>query len=260
MPQHESLLLDATISGPRNARKLGCTFENAQLLMITSLLREIIANADGVRAVRINKEWKQFDPHVWDMDMGVKIKVGLGTGTRERDMRALQAIFLLQKEIFAALGPDNPLVKPNQFYNTLEKIVEASGLPNAEPYFTKSDPAELNRRLAESKNRPNPEMIKVQGQIELEKAKIAGSREKEKALMEADLVTKRAYRDANVAIEQIKRQSEDRIATLNAQIEREKIASNEAIEQRKLDQQAMLDAERVAVKRAGANSHDSPSV
>jgi hypothetical protein len=104
------------------------------------LLKLVIAHADEPRTVRLRGEWVEYDPRTWNADMDCTVNVGLGGGTKERDMTMLQIVLGLQKELIASIGADNPYVKPDQLYNTLEKIVETAGFPSADPYFTKPDP------------------------------------------------------------------------------------------------------------------------
>lgn len=100
------------------------------------LLKLIIANADAPRALRLRGEWVEFDPRAWDADMDCTVNIGLGGGSRERDLGILQMILAQQKDVLASLGAENPLVKPDQVYNTLAKMVEIAGFPNADPFFT----------------------------------------------------------------------------------------------------------------------------
>ena len=156
------------------------------------LLRLVIAHADGERTVRMKGEWVTYDPRVWNVDMDCEVNVGLGGGSRERDMMMLQTVYGLQKEVVAAFGPDNPFVKPEQLYNTFEKIVETAGFPSALPFFTKPDPEEVAAKMEAAKNKPDPEERKVQAQIQIEQAKMEFGREKEAAQMDADLKVKMA--------------------------------------------------------------------
>ena len=156
------------------------------------VLKLVVAHADQARTVKLRGEWHKFDPRVWTAEMDCSVNVGLGAGSRERDMSVLQVILGLQREIIANFGADNPLVKPEQLYATLEQIVEASGLPSADPYFTEPDPQEIAAKLEAAKNAPDPEMAKMQGQMQLEQQKAQAQVEREQAQMEADLVTKQA--------------------------------------------------------------------
>jgi hypothetical protein len=180
------------------------------------LLKLVIAHSDGPRIVRMKGEWVQYDPRVWNAEMDCQVNIGLGGGTKERDMAVLQVIYGLQKELLLSMGADNVFVKPEQLYNTLEKITETAGFPSAQPYFTDPDPEEVQRKMDEAKNAPNPDVVKIEAQgkvdaqiaqmnaqttLQLEQSKLniqaqseqmkaEVARDKEAAQMQADLATK----------------------------------------------------------------------
>jgi len=193
------------------------------------LLKLVIAHADGPRTVQIRGEWKSYDPSVWNVDMDCTVNVGLGGGTKERDLSVLQVVLGLQKELLASLGPDNVYVKPDQLYNTLEKIVETAGFPSALPFFTKPDPEEVKQKFEAAAKQPNPDEQKLQAQMQLEKAKMEAARDKEMAQMEADLQVKSAEmeKDAIARREQLQAdqiKEEQRLA-----FERERLAQERDI-------------------------------
>lgn len=203
------------------------------------LLKLVIAHADADRTVRIRGEWKRYDPRVWNVDMDCTINVGLGGGTKERDMAVLQIILGLQKEILGTIGADNPYVKPDQLYNTLARITETAGFPSADPFFTEPDMQEVAAKLAEAKNQPNPEQMKLQAQMQLEQAKMAANRDKEKSQMEADLVVKRAE------IEARSQENAEKLA-----IEREKLAQQERIELTRIEADLIKSREQAQMRAA----------
>src|SRR5690606_9943930 len=84
---------------------------------------------------------------------------------------------------------------------SLSKLVESAGLKTPSLYFTEPDPQEVQAKLAAMRNKPDPEQMKLQAQMQLEQAKMMASRDKEKAQMEADLVVKRAEIEANTRAE-----------------------------------------------------------
>ena len=157
------------------------------------LLRLVISHADRARTLRLTKEWVEYDPRQWNVDMDCKVNIGLGAGSRERDLTVLQLIYGLQKELLLNLGAENPIVKPDQVYNTLEKIVETAGFPSADPYFTKPDPEEVKKALSKGEG-PSDAEIKAKTTMQIEQVKAQARTAVEKAQMEADI----AVRDAEM--------------------------------------------------------------
>ncbi|WP_420013326.1 portal protein [Tateyamaria sp.] len=170
------------------------------------LLKLVIAHHDQPRTVRIRGEWVQYDPAHWNVDMDCTVNVGLGAGSRERDMSVLQIVLGLQKELLASIGPDNPYVKPDQLYNTLEKMTETAGFPSAEPYFTKPDPQEIAAKLQAQQNKPDPQTQKVQAQMQLEQTKAQARQQVEEAQMQADLQVREREQQLQLQIEALKGQ------------------------------------------------------
>lgn len=132
-------------------------------------------------------------------------------------------------------------------------MTEAAGFPTPEPYFTEPNPETIQQKMEEEANRPNPEMLKIQGQMQLEQAKMAAARDKEMAQMEADLKVKDAEIIADTERQRVelaaksheqdaKLQSD---AILNEQklaFEREKLDREEALEREKMSFQAQMKA------------------
>ncbi len=164
------------------------------------LLKLVVANADQPRTVRLRGKWVQFDPRAWDADMDCEVNIGLGGGSRERDMMLLQMILAQQEKVMAAFGPDNPMVKPDQVYNTLAKMVEIAGFPSPDPYFTKPDPAEIQAKQQEAANQPTPEQVKAESAAQLEQIKAEARGQIEQAQMQADLVVQKAKLDSDAAL------------------------------------------------------------
>lgn len=215
------------------------------------LLKLIIQHQDKPRTVRLRDQWVQFDPRTWNADMDAVVNVGLGAGTRERDMMALMQVISLQKEVLASMGPRVGMqyVTPQNLYNAMAKLIEASGLRNVDMYLSKPDDQQIMQAIAEQAQQPSPEQIKAQTTLAVEdkrterelaklqantaakaaefKVKMQADANKELAQLEADLVTKQKEIEAEAAA----RMDE---AMLRAATDREKIDADlnrEAIKQ-----------------------------
>ncbi len=174
------------------------------------LLRLVIAHADQPRTMMVSGKYVQYDPRVWDADMKCTISIGLGGGTKERDLASLQIVLNMQKEVIAAFGNDNPFVKPEQLFNTMAKITETTGLPSADPFFTRPDPQEIEAKKQEAANTPDPEMLKLQAQMQLEQQKAQTQAQREEAQMQADMMVREqeAARDEEADIRKHMRELE----------------------------------------------------
>ncbi|MEX2741096.1 phage portal protein [Rhizobium mongolense] len=141
------------------------TISRGLIRVFKGLLKLTIKHQDKPRTIRLRNTWVTFDPRPWNGDMDVTVNTGLGAGTRERDMMMMQMISGLQEKLLASLGAaDNPFVTPDNVYNALSKLVEASGLRSVDQYFTKPDPEKIKKMLEAKANQPNPEMEKLKQQ------------------------------------------------------------------------------------------------
>ena len=193
------------------------------------LLKLIIAHADRPRTLLVNSEFVEYDPRTWDAGMECTINIGLGGGTKERDLASLQIVLNMQKELIAAFGNDNPFVKPDQLYNTLQKITETTGLPSADPFFSKPDPQEMQQRLAQAAQQPDPEQVKLQAQMALEEKKAETQASREAAQLEADLLLKREEAQRETAALEMEHQREKEKIMLAHEAKLAEIQANRAV-------------------------------
>ena len=124
---------------------------------------------DKARMVRMRNEWVQIDPRFWDTSMDANINIALGNGDTNERLQALMMIMSKQEQILQQLGPTNPLVTPQQFSNTLRKIVELSGFKDSTSFF-QNIPADYVPPTPQPK--PTPEEVLAQVQAESIKADI----------------------------------------------------------------------------------------
>ena len=103
--------------------------------LFKGILFLVVTHQDKARMVRMRNEWVAIDPRHWDAGMDATINIALGNGDTNERMQALMMILAKQEQILQQLGPTNPLVTPQQFSNTLRKIVELSGFKDASSYF-----------------------------------------------------------------------------------------------------------------------------
>lgn len=213
----------------------------------SGLLKLVIQHQDKPRTVRLRDEWVTFDPKSWDASMDATVNTGLGAGTRERDMAAMTFITQLQEKLLTTLGADNPFVKPDDLWNGISKMVEATGLRTPEMYFTKPDEQEIAARLEEQRNTPSPEEIKIQGQMQLEQAKLQQQMQLEQAKMASQANKEKAQMEADLVVKTKEAENQALINAQEIQFKRDELATRAAIEERKLQQQRELELLKLKV-------------
>ena len=234
------------------------------------LLRLVIAHSDGPRTVQMKGEWKQYDPSVWNMDMDCAVNVGLGGGTKERDMAVLQVIYGLQKELLMTIGADNPYVKPNQLYNTLEKITETAGFTTALPFFTDPDLEEVAAKLKQAAEAPDPEMQKVQAQLQgqmqleqmkaqttmqLEQAKLQMSAQSERMKAEVARDKEMAQMQADMQVRQQEAQTQALLEEQKMNFERQKFAADLDMREREIQAKREIEMLKLGSQDSESGRH-----
>ena len=132
-----------------------------------------------IPAPKTNEKFREVNPGEWDDDMGVTINVGLGTGSKDRDMAMLNTLLGTQNTMAQQLGvvpgaQGKALEFIPKIRSTAVKLAESSGLKNPETYFPMVDDQDVEgwKQAAEQQaQQPSPDVVKAQGQIQLEQQK-----------------------------------------------------------------------------------------
>lgn len=205
------------------------------------ILRLVIQHQDQPRTVRLRDKWVEYDPKSWDADMDATVNTGLGAGTRERDMMALQFVMGMQEKLLANFGAtDNPYVKPDNLWNALSRMVEASGLKTVSLYFNKPDEAEIQKIMEAKRNQPDPEEVKHKNALELEQAKGQTAVTREQAQVEAARQMKELEMQRETEFNRQKLEMEERKDARQAELERERMEGQLAIEREKIASQERI--------------------
>lgn len=187
------------------------------------------------KTVRLRNKWVEVDPSQWKTRTDMTISVALGSGTKQEMLLFLQNLLAIQeKAIGLQGGVQGPLVTIGNIFNTVKEMVKNAGLKNVEPYFT--DPT--GQQLPPPK--PDPEMQKMQAQVEMEKQKMGLQAQNDERKAQLDVATERE-----------RMQLEREKAAQQAELERMKAENQMAIEQMKLS--ASLEIERMKAEAAIAN-------
>lgn len=207
------------------------------------LLKLVIQHQDIPRTVRLRGEWVQFDARSWSSEMDAVVNIGLGAGTRERDMFMMQQVIGLQKDILASMGPAVGMqyVTPDNLYNGIAKLVEASGLKSVGLYFTKPEPQAIQKALEAASSQPSPEEIKAKAAMELEQVRGQVKMAVEAGKTQAKVAEFRAKAEADAQKEGAQLQAD--LATELQRIEAEAAARMEEAILRAQSDSAKIDAD-----------------
>ncbi len=193
-------------------------------------------NATKALTVRLRGEWVDVDPRHWRNRADLSTNVALGVGNAEQQLQKLMIIADKQEQNLLA---GSPLVTPANLHHTYTKLVGASGFKNEDAFFT--DPTTVEPKPPQ----PDPEMVKVQGQLELQKMKMQG----EAALRQQDAELDREGRQDELALQREKMMAE-------MQLEREKMGMQMALERWKAEQEIAIKREVAAIQATVAHRNN----
>jgi hypothetical protein len=210
--------------------------------LFKGILFLVITHQDKERMVRMRNEWVAMDPRHWNATMDASINIGLGLGDINERRQALMMIMAKQEQILQQLGPTNPLVTPQQFSNTLRKIVELSGFKDASSYF-QDIPADY-QPPAPPQPKPSPEEILAQVQAESIKADIQKKAadlelQRQQMIMDDDLKRDQMAQDLYLKKYEIE-------LKYNSQISTAEIDAAQNIDREAIRQQALLAQQQAA--------------
>jgi hypothetical protein len=203
--------------------------------LFKGILFLVTTHQDKARMVRMRNEWVQIDPRGWDAGMDANINIALGSGDTNERLQALMMILAKQEQILQQLGPTNPLVTPQQFSNTLRKIVELSGFKDSTSYF-QAIPADYVPPPP-PQPKPSPEEVLAQVQAESIKADIQKKAadlelQRQRMIMDDDLKRDQMAQDLYLKKYEIELKYNSQIST--AEIDAAQNIDREAIRQQAL--------------------------
>lgn len=197
--------------------------------------------------VRRGGKWVAVNPASWSARNDMTIEVGLGSGGREQEIMALKDLIGMQMaavEGQAAGMIKIPLVTEQQLYNSARRYSERIGLKAPELFW--QDPEEVMQQMAAAgpqEEQPDPEMMKVQAEMEMAKAKLQMQAEEAQQRMQLD--KQRAEFDAQLqaAKVQAEQQAQREKAQLEAQLAREKAQFEAQMARERMKFEARLKAD-----------------
>jgi hypothetical protein len=200
------------------ARTFAETGVKELFLLVHRLVRKHYVKPD---VVKLRNKWVEVDPREWKDRDDLSVSVGLGTGNKDQQLAHIQTIIQAQG-MALQLG----VATPKNLYNALIKLTQNAGFKNPEEFWTDPETQEAQQLKAQQSQQPNPEMVKVQSQMQIEQMKLQ-AKEKEiqmsamadhqKAQMQLEHEQVRSRND--VAIEQARVQAEMELERWKAELE-----------------------------------------
>lgn len=157
--------------------------------------------------VQLRNQWIPIDPRQWTKRTDMVVTVGLGTGNKDQQLSHIMNILTVMKE---AMAGGVPIVTPDNLYNAVIELTKNAGFKDADKFWT--NPKDIPPREPQ----PDPEVTKLQGQMQLEqmKSQVAMQTEQFKQQMQAQQVAQQ---------NEIQAQADLHKARIDAELEAQKL-------------------------------------
>jgi hypothetical protein len=152
------------------------------------LLQLTLLHMDQPTVMRLRGEFVQVDPQSF-ADYDVLITLPLGRGSEEERRQALLGLLAKQEMLIAQYGPMNPIVGPEQYYQTLQRLFADQGL-GAEAGSYLRPPQQMQALLQQQMQqvmqqqneppKPSPEEMLAQAEIQRKQIEITHRQEEMK--------------------------------------------------------------------------------
>jgi hypothetical protein len=152
------------------------------------MLGLILQFMDQPTIMRLRGEFVPVDPATFS-DYDVLITLPLGRGSEEERRQALLGLLAKQEQLIAQYGPMNPIVGPEQYYTTLQRLFADQGL-GAEAGSYLRPPQQMQALLQQQMQQvmqqqneepqPSPEEMLAQAEIQRKQIEIAHRQEEMK--------------------------------------------------------------------------------
>lgn len=165
------------------------------------VMHNVITHQDKSRMIRLNNDFVEIDPKVWNSSLDVSVRVGLGRGSDTERMMMLRQIGEMQKEAMSTMGPQNPLTDIQKLSNTLREMTALAGFKDTSQFW--SDPAQfqpppqqpegpsVEEQLVQVQIQSiQADMQKKAAELELEREKMTMDDDRKRDELEADLYVK----------------------------------------------------------------------
>tara|TARA_B100001057_G_C22871397_1_gene959064 strand:+ start:2380 stop:4374 length:1995 start_codon:yes stop_codon:yes gene_type:complete len=214
-----SMGLDPSTLQSTTASAVNATIQGAQLKIemiarvfaetgCVDLAKGVLAllqkHQDKERTIRIRGEFVAIDPRAWQNNFDLSIEVGLGNGREDEKMGMLTQILGKQEQLLQQLGPNNPVVKPSQYINTLKKIAEMAGFKDTEQFFSSGEQVDQAVAQMGQQEGPSPEQARLEAELELKREKMQAELQLEREKMQAEIELRRQELQAELQLRQQK--------------------------------------------------------
>lgn len=218
----------ATMSASQGRTELICRHfaETGMKPLFKIIYNLVVRHQNQEEMFRLNNEFIPVDPRYWDADKDVEISVAISKTSDEEKAQFLNQLVQIQTQAFQQMGGQNPLVTPQQFSNTLARLIELAGFKDAQEFIN----TEVQMPPEDpSQEKPSGEELLAMAESEKAKAQankaiLDAENDRLKMMMDDDFKRDQANTDALLKVMELnaKYGTELQMNEVNAYLERDK--------------------------------------
>ena len=162
--------------------------------LFKGILHLVLKHDNKPKVFRLRNSFVPINPAEWKSQFDTVVQVGLGTTDDETKIAFLTQVAGKQEQILLQMGPQNPIVSMEQYVNTLRSIAEIGGFKDVDQFF--NSPQMIRQQMmmqAQQQQAPQPdaEMVKLQQELEMDRAKAEADIQLAREKMEAEMQLER---------------------------------------------------------------------
>ncbi len=193
--------------------------------------------------LRVDGEYREIDPSEWPEDMNVMIRVGLGSGKKEQRLQSRMLLLQIQRECMAA---GLPIVRPTHIHKSISGVVKDANLGSPNDFVDDPDSEEVQARMAQQGEQPDPEQQKLEAEMQMQSAKLQGEQQLAGAKMQGEQAIQQMKIEAMREEAQTKAELAQAQAVADAQLARDKAEFEASIAREKFAFEQQLAMEKLA--------------
>ena len=211
----------------------------------------LIRHQDKPRVVQMRGKWVTINPKEWRDRTDLSVRVGLGTGNQEEQRQKLGILAQMQGHLLQAVAAAPPPVY-ERMYAMFEDTAKSMGIEIPQKYAITPMSQEHQQIMQMAHSQPNPEMMKVQADMQAQQARIQADAQlsqmemKMQAQVDAHRQQVESEQQRNRMMMEMQLQQVKQQMQMDLERERARLKAEVDILIAKIDAQAKLDAAQIS--------------
>jgi hypothetical protein len=164
--------------------------------------------------IRVDGQPRQVDPSQWPDKMHVRTRVGLGTGSKDKRIQARMALY---GPLTAAI--EQGLAGAEHAFKWMDGVARDTGIGRGDDFMFNPEDPEVQARMAQQGEAPDPELVKVQEEMGLKREQAAFDAEMRVFEMERRMELEGAKIAGTLDLAAFKAETEAQLAVMKANLE-----------------------------------------